>query len=101
MYFVLIYKFFQVPVQALLMVFLVLSDIMALHFFFLIRTEGSWLDIGTSLSHYVISMATTVFLMLLMQLAKFLTTYKIPGFVSNSEALPEVLPRVNLRPHRD
>lgn len=89
----------KVPTRALFYVFLVMSDFMALHFFFLIRTDGSWLDIGTSLSHYVISMATTLFLILLYFLAKFLTTFQIGKSPEEKEC---VLPRVSVgRPHRD
>ncbi|XP_045112209.1 GPI ethanolamine phosphate transferase 1-like isoform X1 [Portunus trituberculatus] len=89
----------KVPTRALFYVFLVMSDFMAVHFFFLIKTEGSWLDIGTSLSHYIISMATTLFLILLLFIAKFLTTFHIGKASTEGEC---VLPRVSVgRPHRD
>ncbi|XP_069182447.1 GPI ethanolamine phosphate transferase 1 isoform X1 [Procambarus clarkii] len=89
----------EIPTRALFYMFLVMSDFMALHFFFLIRTEGSWLDIGTSLSHYVISMATTLFLILLLFIAKVLTTFNITKAPKEGDC---VLPRVSVsRPHRD
>lgn len=89
----------KVPTRALFYVFLVMSDFMALHFFFLIRTEGSWLEIGTSLSHYVISMATTLFLILLLFMAKFLTNVCLRKPAKEGEF---VLPQVSVgRPHRD
>ncbi|XP_042215038.1 GPI ethanolamine phosphate transferase 1-like isoform X2 [Homarus americanus] len=89
----------EIPTRALFYMFLVMSDFMALHFFFLIRTEGSWLDIGTSLSHYVISMATTLFLILLLFIAKFLTSFNIGKPPKEGDC---VLPRVSVsRPHRD
>nr|DBA24635.1 TPA: hypothetical protein GDO54_012262 [Pyxicephalus adspersus] len=47
------------------------------HFFFLVKDYGSWLDIGTSISHYVIVMSMTIFLMLLSGLVQYLTTKKI------------------------
>lgn len=96
------------PTRALFYVFLAMSDFMALHFFFLIRTEGSWLDIGTSLSHYVITMATTLFIIILLFLAKFLTTFSLLAGVKGGGVVGAggdgdcVLPRVSVsRPHRD
>ncbi|XP_038946775.1 GPI ethanolamine phosphate transferase 1 isoform X2 [Rattus norvegicus] len=38
----------QLSSKGLFLVVLVISDIMALHFFFLVKDSGSWLDIGTS-----------------------------------------------------
>ncbi|XP_029446353.1 LOW QUALITY PROTEIN: GPI ethanolamine phosphate transferase 1 [Rhinatrema bivittatum] len=63
--------------KSLFLIVLVISDIMALHFFFLVKDYGSWLDIGLSISHYVIVMCMTIFLMLLSGLAQMLTTKKI------------------------
>ncbi|KAK7811917.1 hypothetical protein U0070_006970, partial [Myodes glareolus] len=37
----------QLSSKGLFLVVLVISDIMALHFFFLVKDSGSWLDIGT------------------------------------------------------
>ncbi|TGZ74572.1 hypothetical protein CRM22_000862 [Opisthorchis felineus] len=34
----------------------IMSNFIAVHFFVWLRDEGSWLDIGTSISHYVIAM---------------------------------------------
>ncbi|XP_068956352.1 GPI ethanolamine phosphate transferase 1 isoform X3 [Petaurus breviceps papuanus] len=67
----------QLSSKSLFLVVLVISDIMALHFFFLVKDYGSWLDIGTSISHYVIVMCMTIFLVLLSGLAQLLTTKKI------------------------
>uniref|UniRef100_A0A2K5EXW6 GPI ethanolamine phosphate transferase 1 n=1 Tax=Aotus nancymaae TaxID=37293 RepID=A0A2K5EXW6_AOTNA len=47
------------------------------HFFFLVKDYGSWLDIGTSISHYVIVMSMTIFLVFLNGLAHLLTTKKL------------------------
>ncbi|CAH8840711.1 unnamed protein product [Trichobilharzia szidati] len=38
----------------------VLSNVIAIHFFLWLRDEGSWLDIGTSISHYVIAMSISL-----------------------------------------
>ncbi|XP_023225401.1 GPI ethanolamine phosphate transferase 1-like [Centruroides sculpturatus] len=64
----------KVPPKALLMVILVMTDFMGLHFFFLVQDSGSWLDIGISISHYVIMMSTTIFVMILYGVAWLLTS---------------------------
>uniref|UniRef100_A0A8D0L085 GPI ethanolamine phosphate transferase 1 n=1 Tax=Strix occidentalis caurina TaxID=311401 RepID=A0A8D0L085_STROC len=47
------------------------------HFFFLVKDYGSWLDIGTSISHYVLVMSLTIFMMLMNGLAQLLTTQRL------------------------
>uniref|UniRef100_A0A674E7X6 GPI ethanolamine phosphate transferase 1 n=1 Tax=Salmo trutta TaxID=8032 RepID=A0A674E7X6_SALTR len=47
------------------------------HFFFLVQDYGSWLDIGTSISHYVIVMSMTIFLMLLSLMTHILTSRRV------------------------
>ncbi|XP_004579512.2 GPI ethanolamine phosphate transferase 1 [Ochotona princeps] len=67
----------QLSSKSLFLIVLIISDIMALHFFFLVKDYGSWLDIGTSISHYVIVMCMTIFLVFLNGLAQVLTTKKL------------------------
>ncbi|XP_025066807.1 GPI ethanolamine phosphate transferase 1 isoform X4 [Alligator sinensis] len=67
----------QLSSKSLFLIVLVISDIMALHFFFLVKDYGSWLDIGTSISHFVLVMSFTIFMMLLNGLAQLLTTKRI------------------------
>lgn len=47
-------------------------DIMTLNFFFLVRDQGSWLEIGTSISHFVISSVFSVVTLLLYGLSEVL-----------------------------
>nr|KAF6472106.1 phosphatidylinositol glycan anchor biosynthesis class N [Molossus molossus] len=67
----------QLSSKSLFLMVLVISDIMALHFFFLVKDYGSWLDIGTSISHYVIVMCMTIVLVFLNGLAQLLTTKEL------------------------
>uniref|UniRef100_A0A1A7XCS9 GPI ethanolamine phosphate transferase 1 n=2 Tax=Iconisemion striatum TaxID=60296 RepID=A0A1A7XCS9_9TELE len=67
----------QLSSRSLFLVVLVISDVMALHFFFMVQDYGSWLDIGTSISHYVIVMSMTIFLMLLSVVTHLLTSKRL------------------------
>ncbi|XP_062377713.1 GPI ethanolamine phosphate transferase 1 [Sardina pilchardus] len=67
----------QLSSRSLFLLVLVISDMMALHFFFLVKDYGSWLDIGTSISHYVIVMSMTIFLMLLSIMTHVLTSKRV------------------------
>ncbi|KAF3836025.1 hypothetical protein F7725_028583 [Dissostichus mawsoni] len=60
----------QLSSRSLFLIVLVISDLMALDY-------GSWLDIGTSISHYVIVMSMTIFLMLLSVVTHILTSQKL------------------------
>nr|XP_010959586.1 GPI ethanolamine phosphate transferase 1 isoform X1 [Camelus bactrianus]XP_045377419.1 GPI ethanolamine phosphate transferase 1 isoform X1 [Camelus bactrianus] len=67
----------QLSSKSLFLMVIITSDIMALHFFFLVKDYGSWLDIGTSISHFVIVISMTIFLVFLNGLAQLLTTKKL------------------------
>lgn len=43
------------------MVVMAISDVMTLNFFYMVRDEGSWLDIGTTISHFCIASLLCVF----------------------------------------
>ncbi len=47
--------------SALFMVVMAISDAMTIRFFYMVRDEGSWLDIGTSISHFVVGSLLCVF----------------------------------------
>ncbi|XP_022774432.1 GPI ethanolamine phosphate transferase 1 isoform X4 [Durio zibethinus] len=62
-------------VQRLGCYFLVIlfSDVMTIHFFFLVRNTGSWMEIGNSISHFGIVSAQVVFVLLLFALTNIYT----------------------------
>ena len=43
------------------MLVMAITDVLTMNFFWLVRDEGSWLDIGTSISHFVIASLLCVF----------------------------------------
>ena len=47
--------------SALFMTVMAFSDLMTLNFFWMVRDEGSWLEIGTTISHFVIASLIGVF----------------------------------------
>ncbi|KAL1954418.1 hypothetical protein VTO42DRAFT_1188 [Malbranchea cinnamomea] len=47
--------------SALFMIVMAISDVMTLNFFYMVRDEGSWLDIGTTISHFCIASFFCVF----------------------------------------
>lgn len=51
---------------------LIVTDTMAVAFFFRLVDDGSWLEIGMSISHYVLCMGISVIMFLLLQLAEYL-----------------------------
>ena len=63
-------------------------DLLALRFFFLVKDSGSWLEIGSSLSHYIIVEGTTIFLVMLLALARMLTSTTVQnGWTSRSHCV--------------
>ena len=60
--------------ERLFLTVLLMSDIMSIHFFFLVTDSGSWQDIGFSISHHVIATGTSCFLLVLHGAARVLTS---------------------------
>ena len=52
-------------------------DILGLMFFNLVKSEGSWLDIGSSISHFVIVEGTTIFVVILLYFSVMISKWKI------------------------
>ena len=51
--------------SALFMVVMAVSDGLTMHFFWVVRDEGSWLEIGSTISHFVIASLLCVFVAIL------------------------------------
>ena len=51
----------DVAPSSLFMVVMAACDYLTIRFFYMVRDEGSWLDIGTSISHFVIASLLCVF----------------------------------------
>ncbi|VDN02006.1 unnamed protein product [Thelazia callipaeda] len=62
----------NISIAKLSMILLIITDSMAMVFFFRLVDEGSWLDIGTSISHYLVCMLLTVIVYALLNLTEHL-----------------------------
>ncbi|KAG0325824.1 Glycosyl phosphatidyl inositol anchor synthesis [Podila humilis] len=62
----------DLPAFSLFMLGLATTDVMTLNFFYLVRDDGSWLEIGTSISHFCISSLMVLFTILLFALSDLL-----------------------------
>ena len=51
----------RVPPSALFMLVMAVSDILTMYFFWVVKDEGSWLEIGSTISHFVIASLLCVF----------------------------------------
>lgn len=87
----------KIPPINVFALMLAMSNMMGLHFLFLIKNTGSWLDIGMSISHYVIVQLLALFLSLMYGLAGLL----IDGKKENSEHSKQLLPTTNENQHQE
>jgi GPI ethanolamine phosphate transferase 1 len=62
----------ELPPFSLFLLVLSTTDVMTLNFFFLVRDSGSWLEIGTTISHFCIASAFIVFQILLFSISHLL-----------------------------
>ncbi|KAK7273391.1 hypothetical protein RIF29_14440 [Crotalaria pallida] len=66
-------KLNEVPRLGCYFLVILFSDVMTIHFFFLVRNTGSWMEIGNSISHFGIVSAQVVFVLLLFALTNIYT----------------------------
>ncbi|KMZ72096.1 putative GPI ethanolamine phosphate transferase [Zostera marina] len=66
-------KLIQLPRIGCYFLVILLSDVMTIHFFFLVRNTGSWMEIGNSISHFGIMSAQVVFLLFLFAITNIYT----------------------------
>jgi len=64
----------RVAPSALFMIAMAISDILTLYFFWVVKDEGSWLDIGSSISHFAIASLMCVFVAALEGVSVMLVT---------------------------
>ena len=64
-------------------VIILVSDLMSLTFFFLVRDEGSWLDVGLSISNFSIVLLMNISITLVMMLSSLMANYTLRRKVAN------------------
>ncbi|KAM3967908.1 LOW QUALITY PROTEIN: phosphatidylinositol glycan anchor biosynthesis class N [Aphomia sociella] len=72
----------KAPTGYLIIIVLIYSNIMGIQLLYNVRNTGSWLDIGTSISQFVIVQMITLFIVLINQIAKILTDVNICSFIN-------------------
>ncbi|CAJ0595509.1 unnamed protein product [Cylicocyclus nassatus] len=70
-------RFNKEAIQRLSCLVLIITDLMAMCFFHQLKDDGSWLDIGLSISQYLISMCLSIGVLLLLLCASHLMTTSI------------------------
>lgn len=73
--------------SALFMVVMAISDILTLYFFWVVKDEGSWLEIGSTISHFAIASLLSVFVAALEGVsAWFISGVEVLGMPSKTGA---------------
>ncbi|KAJ4389846.1 Glycosyl phosphatidyl inositol anchor synthesis [Gnomoniopsis smithogilvyi] len=71
--------------SALFMVVMAISDILTLYFFWVVKDEGSWLEIGSTISHFAIASLLSVFVAALEGVsAWFISGVEVSGMPSKT-----------------
>jgi len=69
--------------SSLMKLIILISDMMSLTFFFLVRDEGSWLDVGLSISNFSIVLLMNISITLVMMLSSLLATTTLRAKLAN------------------
>ncbi|XXG59303.1 hypothetical protein AAC387_Pa04g1410 [Persea americana] len=81
-------KLIQVPRLSCYFLVILFSDVMTIHFFFLVQNTGSWMEIGNSISRFGIMSAQVVFVLLLFALTNIYTKdIQVRSLPSSQKAL--------------
>ncbi|GMF13586.1 unnamed protein product [Phytophthora lilii] len=79
----------RLPATRYFLLVVAMSDVLALHFLFLVKNEGSWKEIGNSISMFGIVNAQIVFIPLLFLLARSFVRDLTPAFGMTGQNLHE------------
>ncbi|KDN63802.1 putative phosphatidylinositolglycan class N [Colletotrichum sublineola] len=72
--------------SSLFMVVMAISDVLTLYFFWVVKDEGSWLEIGSTISHFVIASLLCVFVAALEGVsALFISGIEVEGLQGKDE----------------
>lgn len=81
----------NVPIKFYFKVIFIICDIMGMHFLFLIKTSGSWLEIGQSITHFVLIEMIVLALILFNYLVLPLTIVRFdPSLVFHKKRIVEI-----------
>lgn len=84
--------------SSLFMLVMAFSDVLTMNFFWMVRDEGSWLEIGTTISHFCIASLLCVFLAGL----EFLSELFVSGVqVGDDDDVVRVEGKEGSRPRRE
>ncbi|KAJ4165371.1 hypothetical protein LMH87_007005 [Akanthomyces muscarius] len=76
--------------SALFMIVMAISDILTLYFFWVVKDEGSWLEIGSTISHFAIASLLCVFVAALEAVsALFVSGVQVGDHVKGQAQVPE------------
>lgn len=70
-------KFDVAAFQKLCCIVLIITDFMSMCFFHQLKDDGSWLEIGMSISQYIVSMCISLALLLLLFISTFLMNFEL------------------------